>query len=263
VLSKLRVQPGHAAGLAKRDTGDRLGLDRSRSLDDDMAELRALQDRLWAERRRSVLIVLQGTDAAGKDGTIRHVFTGLNPHGCRVEDFSQPSSTELAQDYLWRVHAKCPAGGQIGIWNRSHYEDVIAVRVHALEPTAVWRKRYRHIREFERMLADEGTTIVKVLLHISRAEQAKRLRQRIADPTKRWKFQQSDVADRRHFGDIEAAYEQAITKTSTAWAPWYVVPADHRWVRNAAVTRLLLQTLRGLQPEFPHVAVDLSQIDLS
>jgi polyphosphate kinase 2 (PPK2 family) len=137
VLSRLRVEPGHAANLAKRDAGARLGLDRSRALDADLAELRALQDRLWAERRHSLLMILQGTDAAGKDSTIRHVFTGLNPHGCRVEDFSQPSSTELAHDYLWRVHAKCPARGQIGIWNRSHYEDVIAVRVHRLEPARV------------------------------------------------------------------------------------------------------------------------------
>ncbi len=263
VLAELRVKPGDPAGLAKRDTADRLGFERDRSLDADTAELRGLQDRLWAERTRSLLIVLQGTDAAGKDGTIRHVFTGLNPHGCRVEDFAQPSSTELAHDYLWRVHARCPARGQIGIWNRSHYEDVVAVRVHRLEPPAVWRKRYRHICEFERMLADEGTTIVKILLHISRAEQAKRLRERIEDPTKRWKFRPEDAADRRRFGDIHAAYEQAITKTSTAWAPWYIVPADHRWVRNAVVTRLLLETLRGLRPEYPQVTTDLSQIDLS
>jgi PPK2 family polyphosphate:nucleotide phosphotransferase len=224
-----------------------------------MAELRALQDRLWAERRRSLLVVLQGTDAAGKDSTIRHVFTGLNPHGCRVEDFAQPSTTELAHDYLWRVHARCPARGQIGIWNRSHYEDVIAVSVRSLEPAQVWRRRFRHIREFERMLAEEGTTIVKILLHISRSEQGKRLQERIEDPAKRWKFRPEDLEDRRRFGKIEAAYEQALTKTSTRWAPWYVVPADHRWVRNAAVTRLLLHTLRGMGPEFPEVTVDLEQ----
>jgi PPK2 family polyphosphate:nucleotide phosphotransferase len=263
MLSKLRVKPGHAAGLAKRDPADRLGLDRSRALDADLAELQALQDRLWAERRRSLLLVLQGIDASGKDSTIRHVFTGLNPHGCRVEDFAQPSTTELAHDYLWRVHARCPARGQIGIWNRSHYEDVIAVRVHRLEPAAVWRKRYQHIREFERMLADEGTTVVKILLHISPDEQAKRLQTRITDPTKRWKFRPEDLDDRRRFGEIQAAYEQAITKTSTDWAPWYVVPADRRWVRNAAITRLLLTTLRGLRPKFPKVAVDLSQITIA
>jgi PPK2 family polyphosphate:nucleotide phosphotransferase len=259
VLSRLRVKPGHAAGLHTRDPGGRLGVDRERSLDADMAELRALQDRLWAERRRSLLVVLQGTDAAGKDSTIRHVFTGLNPHGCRVEDFAQPSTTELAHDYLWRVHARCPARGQIGIWNRSHYEDVVAVRVRSLEPAKVWRRRFRHICEFERMLAEEGTTIVKIMLHISRSEQGKRLQERIEDPAKRWKFRPEDLEDRRRFGKIEAAYEQTLTKTSTRWAPWYVVPADHRWVRNAAVTRLLLHTLRGMGPQFPEVTVDLEQ----
>jgi PPK2 family polyphosphate:nucleotide phosphotransferase len=259
VLTKLRVKPGRAAGLGERDTADRLGVDRDRSLDEEMAELRALQDRLWAERRRSVLVVLQGTDASGKDSTIRHVFTGLNPHGCRVEDFAQPSATELVHDYLWRVHARCPARGQIGIWNRSHYEDVIAVRVRSLEPEKVWRRRFRHICEFERMLADEGTTIVKILLHISRSEQGDRLRARLDDPAKRWKFRPEDLEDRQRFGEIEAAYEEALTKTSTAWAPWYVVPADHRWVRNAAVTQLLLATLRRMDPQFPEVTIDLSQ----
>jgi PPK2 family polyphosphate:nucleotide phosphotransferase len=259
VLSKLRIEPGHAADLAKRDPAGRLGVDRERSLAADLAELRALQDRLWAERRRSLLVILQGTDAAGKDSTIRHVFTGLNPHGCRVEDFVQPSATELAHDYLWRVHARCPARGQIGIWNRSHYEDVIAVRVRGLEPAKVWRRRFRHIREFERELTDEGTTIVKILLHMSRGEQGKRLRERIEDPDKRWKFRPDDLEDRRRFDEIQTAYEQALTKTSTAWAPWYVVPADRRWVRNAAVTHLLLHVLREMRPQFPEVKVDLSQ----
>jgi PPK2 family polyphosphate:nucleotide phosphotransferase len=262
VLSKLRVKPGDAAGLAGRNPGDHLGVDRSRSLDEDLAELRDLQDRLWAERDRSLLIVLQGTDAAGKDSTIRHVFTGLNPHGCRVEDFARPSATELAHDYLWRVHARCPARGQIGIWNRSHYEDVIAVRVHDLAPKPVWRHRFRHIREFERMLVDEGTAIVKVMLHISRAEQGERLRARIADPSKQWKFQPEDIDDRARWDGIQAAYEEAVTKTSTAWAPWYVVPADHRWVRNAAVTSLLLHALREMRPEFPPPSVDLSRFTI-
>jgi len=258
VISKIRVNPGDAAGLAGRDPRAKLGVDRSRSLDADMDELRSLQDRLWAERRRSLLIVLQGTDAAGKDSTIRHVFTGLNPHGCRVEDFGQPSSSDLAHDYLWRVHDRCPARGQIAIWNRSHYEDVVAVRVRGLVRAPVWRRRYRHIREFERMLADEGTTIVKILLHISRKEQGERLRERLADPAKRWKFRPEDLEDRRRFGAIEAAYEEAITKTSTGWAPWHVVPADRRWVRNAAVTHLLLRTLRDMRPEFPEAADGLS-----
>jgi polyphosphate kinase 2 (PPK2 family) len=160
------------------------------------------------------------------------------------------------------VHARCPARGQIGIWNRSHYEDVIAVRVHDLAPQKVWRRRYRHICEFERMLADEGTTIVKILLHISRKEQGERLRARLEDPTKQWKFRPEDIADRARFGDIQAAYEDAITKTSTRWGPWYVVPADRRWVRNAAVTRLLLETLRDMRPQYPEVAIDLEQFTI-
>jgi PPK2 family polyphosphate:nucleotide phosphotransferase len=262
VLSKLRVKPGDAAGLGSRNPAAKLGIDRARSLAADMDELRSLQDRLWAERGRSLLVILQGIDASGKDSTIRHVFTGLNPHGCRVEDFAQPSATELAHDYLWRVHDRCPARGQIGIWNRSHYEDVIAVRVHELAPEKVWRRRYRHIREFERMLTEEGTTVVKILLHMSRREQGERLRARIDDPAKRWKFRPEDLEDRRRFGAIEAAYEEAITRTSTGWAPWYVVPADRRWVRNAAVTRLLLRTLREMHPRFPDATVDPATVVL-
>jgi PPK2 family polyphosphate:nucleotide phosphotransferase len=251
MLEELRVTPGHKADLNERDPSLKLGLKRPVDLTAEGAELLDLQDRLWAEARRSVLVVLQGMDASGKDGTIRHVFTGLNPHGCRVTDFKQPSATDLAHDYLWRIHAACPARGQIGIWNRSHYEDVIATRVRGLASEHVWRRRYQHLREFERMLHDEGTTIIKLFLHISLEEQGKRFAQRAEDPNKQWKLQPSDLADRGHWDAYTTAYEETLTETSTEWAPWHVIPADRKWVRNAVVTRLLLDTLRRLHPRFP------------
>jgi PPK2 family polyphosphate:nucleotide phosphotransferase len=251
MLEPLLVKPGHDARLRHRDPGDRLGLHQEVDLADEVAELFGLQDRLWAEARRSVLVVLQGMDASGKDGTIRHVFTGLNPHGCRVTDFKEPSATDLAQDYLWRVHACCPARGQIGIWNRSHYEDVIATRVRGLVSEHVWHRRYRHLREFERLLTDEGTTLVKVFLHISFEEQGRRFQERADTPHKRWKLRQSDLDDRRRWDEYVDAYERAITETSTDWAPWHVIPADQKWVRNAAVMRLLLHVMREMKPQFP------------
>jgi len=251
MLDELRVPPGHKAELSERDPGQKLGLEKPVDLSAEGAALLDLQDRLWAEARRSVLVVLQGMDASGKDGTIRHVFTGLNPHGCRVTDFKQPSATELAQDYLWRIHSACPARGQIGIWNRSHYEDVVATRVRGLTSEHVWRRRYQHLREFERMLHAEGTTIIKLFLHISFEEQGKRFEKRAHDPTKQWKLQPSDLADRSHWNAYTKAYEEALTETSTEWAPWHVIPADRKWVRNAIVTRLLLHTLQELHPQFP------------
>jgi PPK2 family polyphosphate:nucleotide phosphotransferase len=251
MLDDLRVPPGHRAELHHRDPSQRMGLRRPVDLAAEEGELLELQDRLWAEARRSVLVVLQGMDASGKDGTIRHVFTGLNPHGCRVTDFKQPSATDLAQDYLWRIHQACPARGQIGIWNRSHYEDVIATRVRGLASERVWRRRYQHLREFERMLADEGTTIIKLFLHISFEEQGKRFAERAENPNKQWKLQPSDLADRARWDAYTQAYEQTLTETSTDWAPWHVIPANRKWVRNAVVTRLLLDTLRGMRPRFP------------
>ncbi|MCC6223975.1 MAG: polyphosphate kinase 2 family protein [Thermoleophilia bacterium] len=258
------VPPGRPAGIRERDPADRLGLDgkeESQALVDELiAELRGLQERLWAEARRSLLLVLQGLDTSGKDGTIRHVFRGVNPQGCRVASFKAPTVTELAHDYLWRVHAVCPARGEIGIFNRSHYEDLLVVRVRELVPRAVWRRRYRHVRELERLLAEEGTTIVKVFLHLSPDEQRARLQARIDDPEKRWKFRAGDLEDRALWDAYTDAYEDALTKTSTAWAPWYVVPADRKWVRNAAVASLLVETLRELDPRFPEPVEDLSSI---
>jgi PPK2 family polyphosphate:nucleotide phosphotransferase len=255
VLDKLRVEPGHKARLADRDPADKLGLTGKaqgrKQFDLLLPKLADLQTRLAAESARGVLLVLQAMDAGGKDGTIRAVFTGLNPQGVKVEGFKVPAGRESQQDYLWRVHQVVPGRGEIGIFNRSHYEDVLVVRVHGIVPEDRWRKRYRHIREFERLLVDEGTTIVKVMLHISADEQRQRFQERIDDPAKRWKFRAGDLADRARWDDYQAAYEEALTETSTPWAPWYVVPADRNWVRDLAVATLLEHHLAELDPQYP------------
>jgi PPK2 family polyphosphate:nucleotide phosphotransferase len=251
----LRVEPGSPARLGHRDPGERIGaadkeqgLARLAELVDRLA---VLHNRLFAEASRAVLLVLQGMDASGKDGTIRHVLTGVNPQGVRIVSFRQPDAGELAHDYLWRVHAVCPARGEIGIFDRSHYEDVVAARVRGLVPEHVWKRRFEHIRGFERLLVDEGTAIVKVFLDVSREEQGRRLQERLDDPEKRWKFQPGDLDDRDRWDEFIAAYEDAIRETSTDFAPWYVVPADHNWVRNLAVAELLVAELERLDPKLP------------
>ena len=252
---RLRVEPGKSAGLDKRDPDDRLGFGDKQSGLEELAacveRLSLLHNRLLAEAKRAVLLMLQGLDASGKDGTVRHVLTGVNPQGCRVVSFKEPTAADLAHDYLWRIHALCPARGEIGIFNRSHYEDFVAVRVHDLAPKAVWKRRPRHFREFERMLVDEGTTVVKVFLHVSADEQRERLQERIDNPEKAWKFSPADLTDRARRADYLEAYEDVISETSTEWAPWYVVPADHNWVRNLAVARLLVDALERLDPQLP------------
>jgi PPK2 family polyphosphate:nucleotide phosphotransferase len=254
-VDAMRVEPGSAPKLKDRDAGARPdglkkpeGLERLAELTQRLEEL---HDRLWAEATRAILLVLQGVDASGKDGTISHVLTGVNPQGCRIVSFKAPTTTELAHDYLWRVHAVCPQRGELGIFNRSHYEDVIAVGVRKLAPEAVWRKRCAHIREFERMLVDEGTHLVKICLHVSKEEQGKRLQERLDDPKKSWKFRPGDLDDRERWDDFTAAYEEAIRETSTDWAPWHVVPADHNWVRNLSVAEILVEMFERLDPQFP------------
>jgi PPK2 family polyphosphate:nucleotide phosphotransferase len=254
MLTTLRVKPGDAPGLAGRDPAASLGLNKERGnerLDRLRARLEELQGRLFAEGRRSVLLVLQGLDASGKDGVIRSVFTGLNPQGCRVVSFRAPTSTELAHDYLWRVHAQLPSRGEIGIFNRSHYEDIVAVRVHSLAAEEVWRRRGGHIREWERMLTDEGTSLVKVFLHVSKEEQLARFQERIDDPRKRWKFRKDDLKVHERYDTYLAAWEEALAETSTEWAPWHVVPADRNWLKALAVGELLVAALEGLDPHYP------------
>ena len=217
----------------------------------DLARLADLQERLFAERTRRVLVVLQGIDAAGKDGTITHVLSALNPRGAPVTYFGVPSTTELAHDYLWRVHAATPRPGEVAIFNRSHYEDVLIVRVHDLVPKAAWSRRYDQINDFERMLSEEGTTIVKFFLLISRDEQRERLQARFDDPTKRWKVNMGDLAERQRWDDYIAAFEEALGRCSTKVAPWHVIPADHKWFRDLAVGEILADVLEELHPEYP------------
>jgi PPK2 family polyphosphate:nucleotide phosphotransferase len=213
--------------------------------------LALLQNHLWGEKRRSVLFVLQGLDASGKDGTIRHVFTGVNPQGCRVVSFRPPNEVEAAHDFLWRVHHVCPRDGEIGIFNRSHYEDVVTTHVLGLIDDDERDARFEMIRAFEHLLASQGTAVVKVFLHISKEEQRRRLQARIDDPEKRWKFDPSDLTTRARWDDYHRAYEQAIVATSTDEAPWYVVPGDHKWVRNYAVSTLMVEVLEEMKPQLP------------
>lgn len=255
MIDRIRIEPGHELDLRKRDPRDTLGLPAKEEAKAELSELverlERLQRRLYAEAKRSVLLVVQGLDASGKDGLIRAVFEGVNPQACTVHSFKAPSATELAHDYLWRIHAAMPERGTIAIFNRSHYEDVIAVRMLDLAPEEIWRRRPRHINEFERMLVDEGTAIVKVFLHVSKEEQAERFRERIADPEKQWKFRRADLDVHARYDDYIAAYEELLSETSTDWAPWHVVPADRNWVKAHAVAALLVRTLDELDPQFP------------
>jgi len=214
-------------------------------------ELSDLQYRLYAEGKRSLLMVLQARDAGGKDGTIRRVFRGVNPQGVRVTPFKAPTEQELSHDFLWRVHKEVPGRGMIRVFNRSHYEDVLIVRVRKLAPEVVWRKRYEHINNFEKLLTDSDTTIVKFYLHVSKEEQRERLQQRIDNPDKHWKHSPDDAEKRKLWEDYTAAYEDAISFCNTPHAPWYVIPADQKWYRNLAISRVLVEELRKLDPQFP------------
>ena len=250
----LRVRPGTSARLAGRDPAATYGFDKAsaiRSINKQLDRLGALQDRLWAQAERAVLVVLQGIDSAGKDGLIKKVMTAFNPQGCPVTAFKAPSTEELVHDYLWRVHRRVPRKGEVGIFNRSHYEDVLVVRVHGLVPKRVWSKRYDQINEFERMLTENGTTIVKFFLAIDRDEQRARFQARYDDPAKRWKFSMADLEERKLWDDYQAAFEDALSRTSTSWAPWYVIPANRKWFRDLAVATILADTIAGLGPAYP------------
>jgi PPK2 family polyphosphate:nucleotide phosphotransferase len=220
-------------------------------LKDQRDRLRDLQAVLWAEGKHALLIILQAMDAGGKDGTIKHVMRGVNPQGCQVTGFKVPTQEELDHDFLWRVHKAVPRRGYIGIFNRSHYEDVLVVRVDELVPEAVWRQRYEQINHFEKLLADTGTTILKFYLHISKQEQRERFEARLDDPHKNWKFSMGDLEKRAQWDDYMEAYNEALSRCSTPWAPWYVVPADHKWYRNAVISRILVETLEGLDMRYP------------
>lgn len=216
-----------------------------------------LQELLYTQHRHRILIILQGMDTSGKDGTIRNVFAGVNPQGVTVKSFKAPTAEELAHDYLWRVHQATPAAGQMVVFNRSHYEDVLAVRVHRFVPDQIWRKRYAHINDFELMLADEGVTILKFFLHISKDEQKQRLQERLDDPRKHWKFQMTDLSERKLWDEYQRVYEEMIQKTSTAHAPWVVVPSDHKWFRNIVVASAIVDALEKLKMRYPKSSEDL------
>jgi PPK2 family polyphosphate:nucleotide phosphotransferase len=249
-----RVDPDARLDLSKIDPEEELGWDKDAGEEATEAlllRLTDLQDRLWAEAKHPVLIVLQGIDAAGKDGTIRKVMTAFNPQGCVVSAFKVPTPEELAHDYLWRVHKRVPGRGEIGIFNRSHYEDVLVVRVHELVPRSVWSERYEQIRRFEEHLVENGTTIVKLFLYISKDEQRQRFQERYDDPRKRWKFSLGDLEERKRWDDYIAAYEDALSDTSTERAPWYVIPANRNWFRNLAVASILADSIGELEPAYP------------
>jgi PPK2 family polyphosphate:nucleotide phosphotransferase len=226
----------------------------------DLERLRKLQYRLYAEHERSLLIVLQAADAGGKDGTVRHVFGAFNPQGASVRPFKVPTPEEAAHDFLWRVHAAAPARGHIAIFNRSHYEDVLAARVHGLVPKDVWKERYDRINEFEQNLAQAGTHILKFFLHISPDEQLRRFKKRLDDPQSWWKLNESDYSERERWDDYRKAYEDVLERCSTKRAPWYVIPADHKWFRNLAVARIVADTLDELDLQLPKPAADLNAI---
>ena len=241
------VKPGARVQLDRYppvDTGDLSKLDGQALLQEQDRELAELQDLLYSAGQHSVLLLLQGLDTSGKDGTIKRVLKEVNPAGCHIVSFKAPTADELAHDFLWRVHAGVPARGQLGVFNRSHYEDVLVVRVHDLVPEKVWRARYEQINAFERLLTETGTILVKCYLHISKAEQEERLLAREQEVTKAWKLSATDWIERRSWEEYTAAYEDALTECSTKWAPWHIIPADKKWYRNIAVAQLLIDAMR-------------------
>jgi len=253
-IERLKVDGTTKFNLSKFKADDTHGVSKSHAaklLPVHVEKLAALHDLLYAEHKRSLLIVLQGMDAAGKDGTIKHVMSGVNPQGCTVTSFKQPSTQELDHDYLWRIHNAVPPKGGIGIFNRSHYEDVLIARVHELVPPAVWKKRYGQINDFETMLTDNGVCILKFFLHMSSGEQRKRFDERLADPRKNWKSSAADFKERKYWDQYQSAYEDAVAKCGTKEAPWYVIPSDHKWFRNFAVAEVIVGTLASFKMRYP------------
>ncbi len=260
---KYRVPTKGSFSLDNIDPRDTQGLEKERDklvvgeqLAQVQAQLDELQQRLFAESKQSLLLVLQAMDTAGKDSVIRHVMAPLNPMACRVTNFKSPSSAERARDFLWRVHSHAPRKGGIGVFNRSHYEDVLIARVHNLAPLDLIDKRYGHINDFERMLSDHGTRIVKIMLHISKDYQLKRLKRRLRRPDKHWKFFPEDLRDRERWDDYMEAYNLALRRCSTAYAPWYVIPSENRWFRNLVISQLLVDNLEDMNPRFPEPQFD-------
>ena len=263
-VKHFQVKPGDKVNLKKIDADFKDGHE---SKEHALAEIEAynsklkrLQYLLYAENKHSLLICLQGRDAAGKDGTINHVLSTLNPQGCTVTGFKVPSAQETAHDFLWRYHKATPARGQVAIFNRSHYEDVLVVRVHDLVPKAVWSRRYDQINDFEKMLHASGTHILKFYLHIDADEQLKRFKKRINDPQRQWKISESDYTERSYWDDYTKAFESAMEKCSTKQAPWFIIPSNHKWFRNLAISKIIVETLESLQMKMPEPTVDINEV---
>ena len=249
VVDQYRVDPNSFEGLGAYDANANGGLDKASAkpiMKALNARLEALQERLYAHGKERILVVLQATDTGGKDGTIRAVFEHTNPQGVHVASFKKPTGEELAHDYLWRIHQHTPAKGHITVFNRSHYEDVLVVRVRELVDEAIWRRRYEHIRNFEQLLVDEGTSVIKLFLNITNDEQRQRLQDRIDDPTKHWKFELGDLEERKLWDNYQAAFADMLAATSTADAPWYVIPGNRKWYRNIVISQILVDMLEGL-----------------
>jgi len=262
IHNRLFVTPGKKIKLSDIDPDDTMGLKNDgrsqKMLQKLITRLDDLQYLLYASKKYSLLIVLQGIDGAGKDGTIRHVISGVNPQGCRVTRFKAPSVEEAAHDFLWRIHNAIPDRGEIGIFNRSHYEDVLIVRVHKLVPESIWSPRYKQINQFERILAENNVKILKFYLHISKEEQKKRFQQRLEDRTKWWELSPTDFQERRYWNDYMDAYEDVLRYCSTPWAPWYVIPSNKKWFRNLAVSHIIVKTLEDLNMKFPKPSFNVS-----
>jgi PPK2 family polyphosphate:nucleotide phosphotransferase len=266
-MKRYRVKPGSQVDLSQWDPNDKSAFPGDKAegraqLLELNERLEALQELLYAEHKHKILIVLQAMDTGGKDGVIRHVFEGVNPQGVRVASFKVPTPIELDHDYLWRVHQQMPGKGEMVIFNRSHYEDVLVVRVHNLAPEAVWSRRYRQINEFERVLVEEGTTLLKFFLHIDLEEQKERMLARLDDPNKHWKFNPGDLNERKLWPDYMQAYQDAISQTSTARAPWYIVPANRKWYRNLVVGTIIVEALEALDMRYPEPNFDPAQISI-
>jgi len=258
-LSQFRIAPGSSPDLANRKTRETLGMEKDATKAETKALARQadeLQERLYAEGERAVLFVLQAMDGAGKDSTIHSVFGPLNPQGVTVASFKAPSKEELAHDFLWRVHEKAPHRGHIRVFNRSHYEDVLIVKVHGWAPPDVIERRYDHINAFEALLADAGTRVVKVMLHVSKDYQLERFRRRLERPDKHWKFNPEDLEERGHWDAYQEVFETALTRTSTELAPWYVIPSEKRWFRDRIISQLLVDTLASMDPQYPDPSFD-------
>jgi PPK2 family polyphosphate:nucleotide phosphotransferase len=263
-LERFRVAPGAKIRLKDIDPAFKDGHEHHKQAEERIEHyqkrLCELQELLYAERRRSLLICLQAMDTGGKDGTINHVLAAMNPQGCRVAVFRQPSAEEAAHDFLWRVHRAAPARGEVVIFNRSHYEDVLVVRVHNLVPKDLWSRRYDRINEFEKGLVENGTHILKFYLHISKQEQLTRFKERLDDPTRQWKISEADYKERSFWDDYVAAYEDALSRCSSEHAPWFIIPADHKWFRNLAVARIIVEHMEGLGMSYPKPTVDIERI---